>query len=80
MIPGLETLWPYFAGIGFSALALLWAYLKGKSAGDLRQAKRDTAAKEERLEMGREATKAEIDAASMSDADALKEAMKWAKD
>ncbi len=66
---------------GGGLVALLVAYLKGRSdkgkAEALKRAGEKAAAAEERLEMHREATDAERRAAGMTDKDALDEALKW---
>lgn len=75
--------WPYLAAIGAVFGALATAYLKGRGEGEAKEkaktAQRTIAAKDEQLEMHREATKAERDAAALSDEQARREAMKWAR-
>ena len=77
----LLSFWPYVAAAGGGLVALLAAYLKGRSdkgnAEALKRAGEKAAAAEERLEMHREATDAERRAAGMTDKDALDEALKW---
>ena len=51
----------------------------GVDAERTRQAKKDIAAAEDRLEMDREATDIERRVTSMSDAEARKEASRWVK-
>lgn len=57
------------------------AYFKGRNANSekLAEARRNMAAAKEHLEMNREATAIERQVAAMAEADARKEAMKWAK-
>lgn len=79
----ISTLWPYLLG-GLAALAgAAGLYLKGRGDGAARaetgSLKKTIAAKDEQLEMHREATKAERDAAALSEAKAREEAMKWAR-
>lgn len=79
----LSAIWPYLAAAGAAIAALAVAYFKGQSSATakekLKAAKRDAAAKEEQLEMHRESTKAERDAAAMSEEKARKEALRWAR-
>ncbi|MEI5680512.1 MULTISPECIES: hypothetical protein [unclassified Mesorhizobium] len=86
----LEKLLSLFAGgngylIGGGAVFLLWlitilkAVLWGAGREREKQAGDKLAAAEERLEMDREATAAERQAAGMSDDEARKEAMRWAE-
>ncbi|WP_274626593.1 hypothetical protein [Arvimicrobium flavum] len=79
----LRRLWPYLAAAGAAVSALGAAYLRGRSdaraKADLRATKREAAALEERLEMNREATDIERKAGELSDEEAQREAMTWAK-
>lgn len=79
----LSSLWPYLlAGAGAMAAAF-GIYAKGRSdakaKAETKSLKRTVAAKDEQLEMNREATKAERDAAALSEAKAREEAAKWAR-
>jgi len=78
----LANVWPYLAAGGAALVALVVAYFKiGSDATAKERAKtaqRTIAAKDEQLEMYREATKAERDAAALSDEEAMKEAERWA--
>jgi outer membrane murein-binding lipoprotein Lpp len=79
----LSTLWPYLlAGIGALA-AVFGIYTKGRSdakaKAEAKILKRTIAAKDEQLEMHREATAAERQAAAMTEANARREAEKWAR-
>lgn len=79
----LSTLWPYLLA-GLAALAgAAGLYLKGRGDGAARAKtaglRKTIAAKDEQLEMHREATQAERDAAALSDEAARKEALKWAR-
>lgn len=62
---------------------VVFAYLKGSSNGaakaENKSLKQSLASKDEQLEMHREATAAELEAARLSDEAARKEAEKWAK-
>jgi len=79
----MRRVWPYLAAIGAVFGALATAYLKGRGEGAAKEkaktAQRTIAAKDEQLEMHREATKAERDAAALSEAKAREEALRWAK-
>lgn len=71
--------WPYLIG-GAGVLLALWkARQSGVKAERAKRALRDMAAREDRLEMDREATQAERKAAGMTDDEARKEAMKWSR-
>jgi threonine/homoserine/homoserine lactone efflux protein len=65
------------------AVALWFAYIFGRKSGtadaEVRREREQAKAREERHEMDREATAAEKRVREMSDEEALKEAMKWAK-
>lgn len=75
----IEQLWPYLLA-GVMALAGLWtAYRKGSAREKAKQAAKELAAAQDRLEMDREATAAERQAAGMTDDQARAEATKWAK-
>ena len=78
-----SAIWPYLVAAGAGAGALILAYLKGNSSGAAKEkanaAKRDIAARDEQLEMHREATEAERAAAALSDEAAREEAMKWSR-
>lgn len=79
--------WRYlgFRGMLAAAGAIGAAFLyrtglkRGSAAERAKQAERDRKAREERLEMHREATDAEREAAAMTDEEARKEAMKWSR-
>lgn len=79
----LSALWPYLVAAGAVVGALATAYLKGRGEGVAKEkakaAKRESAAKDEQLEMHREATEAAREAAALSDEQARKEAMQWAR-
>jgi outer membrane murein-binding lipoprotein Lpp len=64
-------------------VAAVAAYLRGRVAGKKLQEAKQTAEKlraaEDRLEMDREATAEERKASAMSDDEARREAMRWAK-
>ncbi len=74
---------PYMAGAIAAVGAVVVAYFRGSrdraKRDAARQAKADKAAADDRLEMHREATAEELKQSAKTDADALKEAMKWAK-
>ena len=79
----LSTLWPYLlAGVGALA-AVFGVYTKGRSDAKAKAEsailKRTIAAKEEQLEMHREATAAERQAAAMTEENARREAERWAR-
>lgn len=69
--------------IGAALVALLGAFAGGRVSGASRerdkQAGRDKAAVEEQLEMHREASEAERQAAALTEEAARKEASKWSK-
>lgn len=79
MVAFLVQFWPYILG----AIAAVWGGWKlrqsGVNAERARQATKDLAAAEDRLEMDREATDIERRFTGMSDADARKEADRWAR-
>jgi outer membrane murein-binding lipoprotein Lpp len=74
---------PYIIGGGAILAAFVATYVKGRLSGAKlerqKQAAGNLAAAEDRLEMDREATAAERNAAGMTDDEARAEAMKWAK-
>lgn len=74
---------PYLVTGAAALFALFVAYIKGRGDGKAKaqtdNLKRDVAARDEQLEMHREATQAEIDAAALSDEEARKRALEWAK-
>lgn len=75
----LSQFWPYIAA-GFGVLALIFQQRRaGAKSERAKQAKRDRAAVNEQLEMHREATQAERDAAALADDRARQEAAKWSK-
>lgn len=73
-------LWPYLLAVLVAIMG--GAYGLGRKDGNTKATnvslKKEAAAKDEILEMHREATKAEIEAARLSDEEARKEALKWA--
>jgi outer membrane murein-binding lipoprotein Lpp len=71
--------WPYIAAAGAALLAFWRVYAMGQNSVKAKQAKKELAAAKDRLEMDREATVAERNAAGMTDAEARAEAEKWAK-
>jgi outer membrane murein-binding lipoprotein Lpp len=75
------TAWLLAAG-GF-LVTLFLAYVRGRVTGGQRERKKRDAEKvraaEDRLEMDREATDAERNAAGMADEEARREALKWAR-
>ncbi len=79
----MRRVWPYLAAVGAVFGALAAAYLKGRGEGAAKEqaktAQREIAARDEQLEMYREATEAERAAAAMTDEQARKEAMQWAR-
>lgn len=79
----MRKVWPYLAAIGAVFGALATAYLKGRGEGvadeKAKAARREIEARDEQLEMYREATAAERAAAALSDEAARKEAMKWSR-
>lgn len=79
----MRRVWPYLAAIGAAFVAIAAVYLKGQGAGAAKEqakaARREIAARDEQLEMYREATEAERAAAAMTDKQAREEAMKWAR-
>jgi outer membrane murein-binding lipoprotein Lpp len=74
---------PVILGIGAAIIAAAGAYFKGTLNGAKRerdkQATKDLAAAQDRLEMDREATIAERTAAGMTDEQAKQEAAPWVK-
>lgn len=58
---------------------LAWVRNTGVKAERAKQARKELAAAQDRLEMDREATEAERQAAGMTDEEASKEALKWAR-
>lgn len=74
---------PYLLAAGGAVVALLIAYIKGGMDTARKAEAKQTADKlraaEDRLEMDREATEAERKASGMTDEEARREAMKWAK-
>ena len=78
-----SRVWLYLAAAGAGIAALVAAYLKIRSDAAAKErakaAQRTIAAKDEQLEMHREATKAERDAAALSEAKAREEALRWAR-
>lgn len=74
---------PTLIAIMGGVLATLIAFLTGNSRGARRQERKQVAEKlaaaEDRLEMDREATDADRKARDLSDADAAKEAQRWAR-
>lgn len=75
----LPTIWPYLvAGLGGLA-ALFFARRSGVKAERAKQDKARLRAAQERLEMDREATAFEREAAALSDEQAKKEGMAWAR-
>lgn len=83
LLSRLLRVWPYIAAFGAAIAAFAAVYLRGRSdakaKADLANARRDAAAREERLEMHREATEIERKVAGQTEDEARKEAMKWAK-
>lgn len=79
----MHRVWPYLAAIGAVFGALATAYFKGRGEGAAKEkakaAEREIAARDEQLEMHREATEAEREAAALSDEQARKEAIQWAR-
>lgn len=73
--------WLAIAGAVLSAIGI--AYLRGRHSGkqeaNTDSLKRDVAARDQQLEMNREATKFERDAAAMTDEQAKAEAKAWAR-
>lgn len=75
----LADLWPYIvAGIG-GLLLILQQRRAGAAKERQKQAGRDIKAKDELLEMHREADEAERDAARLSDEEARRRALEWAR-
>ena len=83
LLSPLRRMWPCLAAIGAAIAALGAAYLRGRTDAGAKAAYRksieDRKALEERLEMEREATIIERQASGMSEAEARKEAERWAK-
>lgn len=73
----LDQMWPYLIAGALGLAALVTAYARGRSGEKARQAGRDLAAAQDRLEMNREATAIERRAAGMTDDQARKEAAPW---
>lgn len=78
-----SALWPYLLA-GAGAIATVFGiYAKGRSdakaKAETKSLKRTVAAKDEQLEMNREATEAERQAAALSEAKAREEALRWAR-
>lgn len=71
--------WPYVLAVVLAVVGGFGLRRSGANAEKAKQAVRDVNAVEERLEMEREATAAEGQAAGMTDEEARKEAMRWAK-
>jgi len=71
------------AGLVAALVGAVALYIKGRSDGaakaENKSLKDQVASKDEQLEMHREANAAEREAAGMSDDEARKEAMKWAR-
>ncbi|MDI6814067.1 MAG: hypothetical protein QMD99_22890 [Rhizobiaceae bacterium] len=78
-----SQLWPYLIAAGTAVAAIAVAYFKGQSSATakerLKAAKREIAAKDEQLEMMREATEEERKIAAMTDEQARNEALRWAR-
>jgi hypothetical protein len=75
----LTEIWPILAAI---VAALGWGFFQrqaGANAERLKQAGRDRAAVEDRLEMHREATADELAAAGKTDEEARQEGLRWSK-
>lgn len=74
---------PYLIGLAALLGGLATAYFKGRGDGsakaETKSLRKEIDARDEQLEMHREATKAERDAAAMSDQKAREEALRWAK-
>ncbi|MGO4562307.1 hypothetical protein [Rhizobiales bacterium 3FA27D7] len=79
MIAFLLQFWPYIVTAVFAVLGGWKLRQSGVNAERSRQTKEKLAAVEERLEMNREATEIERRVTGMSDGEARKEAMRWAK-
>ena len=79
MIAFLLQFWPYIVTAVFAVLGGWKLRQSGVNAEHSRQTKEKLAAVEERLEMNREATEIERRVTGMSDGEARKEAMRWAK-
>lgn len=83
MMTLLSSIWSKIAGyaiaVGGVLAVLAAAYAKGRSDQKSSQTKDKLAAAEDLLEMDREATAAEREAGALSDAEARREAEKWAK-
>lgn len=74
-------LWPYLLAVLVAIMG--GAYGLGRKDGNTKATnvalKKEAAAKDEILEMHREATKAELEVARMSHEESLKEAKQWAE-
>ncbi len=72
-----------FAGLIAALAGAVVLYFKGRSDGaakaENKSLKGKVAAKEEQLEMHREANEAELQAGALTDEEARKEAMKWSR-
>lgn len=72
-----------FAGLIAAVVAALGLYFKGRGDGAAKAENKalrgQVAAKEEQLEMNREATDAEKSVKALSDEESMKEALKWSK-
>lgn len=78
LIPGGQAAAVAAAVLG--ALAGLWrVYVMGRRSERAKRGREALASAEARLEMHRESTKAEREAAGMTDEEARKEAMKWSR-
>jgi len=75
----LGQIWPYLVAgvVGLGAVAT--AYIKGKNSQKAKQAVKDLAAAQDRVEMNREATDIERQTAGMTDDQARKEAAPWVR-
>ncbi|TIN08561.1 MAG: hypothetical protein E5X38_30365 [Mesorhizobium sp.] len=75
----LQQAWPYLAAGLVGLAAIVTAYFKGKSNEKAKQAARDLAAAQERVEMNREATDIERQTVGLTDDQARKEAAPWVR-
>lgn len=75
----LEQLWPYIAAGGVALAAIVAAYFRGKKSEKAKQAARDLAAAQERVEMNREATDIERQTVGQTDEQARKQAEPWVR-
>lgn len=71
--------WPYIVGAIAAIYGGWWIRQSGVNAERARQEKEQLAAAQDRLEMDREATDIERRVTGMSDAEARKEADRWAR-